>query len=118
MLGIRVVSLVKLEIMKVFLFLFLFLNASILSSARGEVCVSERDALSIAMNSYACDSMKCNYWIGEVKSAATIHSNEVAMPFTWLTDTLVDKWLVFVDESLWLNWSHPCSYFYFPKKSR
>lgn len=104
--------------MKVFLclFLFLFLNASILSSARGEVCVSERDALSIAMNSYACDSMKCNYWIGEVKSAATIHSNEVAMPFTWLTDTLVDKWLVFVDESPWLNWSHPCSYFYFPKK--
>ena len=48
---------------------------------------------------------------------ADIHGDTLELPFSWLTDTVVDKWLIFVDEAPQKNWKHPCSYFYVPKQS-
>lgn len=36
----------------------------------------------------------------------------------WLSDTISDKWVVFVDEAPSKNWSHECSYFIAPKEYR
>jgi hypothetical protein len=100
--------------MRTFLLLFLLTSTSLVFETRGNELLSERDALSKAMSFYD-DSLKCNFWIGEISTVTAVHQGVGSFPFAWLTDTLVGKWMVFVDEAPQSNWGHPCSFFYFPK---
>ena len=99
--------------------IFIITCFSIISSAFANNSISQEVALQLVKNQYA----NTDNYLFYITSVDSIYDDgddscifDSIPQQDWLTSNSTPKWLIFVDEDPMKGWSHPCSYFYIPKR--